>query len=99
MKLATAISMSQQAVAKWESGGASPDPDMLSKIADYFNVSTDYLLGRESPKMPSSKEDGMGIENLKFALWGHGEVTDAMLDDVRRYAEFVEQRERDSDKS
>ncbi len=31
---------------KW--GFASPSGDRLIKVADYFHVSTDYLLGRES---------------------------------------------------
>ena len=31
---------------KWENGQRRPDIDMLCKIADAFEVSTDYLLGR-----------------------------------------------------
>ena len=31
---------------KWEFGSASPRYDMLIKIADFYEVSTDYLLGR-----------------------------------------------------
>lgn len=30
----------------WERGERQPDFQILCKIADYFNVSTDYLLGR-----------------------------------------------------
>lgn len=40
------FSLTQQAVAKWEKNQASPNPDMLVKLADFFDVSTDYLLGR-----------------------------------------------------
>lgn len=36
----------QQAVGKWEQGTGSPDYDALITIADHFNVTTDYLLGR-----------------------------------------------------
>ena len=32
-------------IKKW--GNATPSGDRLSKVADYFNVSVDYLLGRE----------------------------------------------------
>jgi transcriptional regulator with XRE-family HTH domain len=31
---------------KWEQEASEPSLAMLCKIADYFNVSTDYLLGR-----------------------------------------------------
>lgn len=44
--LAKVLYVSQQNVAKWEVGTSTPDPNMLTKIADYFNVTTDYLLGR-----------------------------------------------------
>lgn len=46
-KLAITLGITQQAIAKWETNKATPDPDMLNKIADYFHVSADYLLGRE----------------------------------------------------
>lgn len=40
----------RQSIAKWQSGQTSPDIDGLSKIADFFNVSTDYLSGRSDIK-------------------------------------------------
>lgn len=42
--------VSRQAVSKWVTGLATPDVDNLAKIADYFNVSTDYLAGRNDYK-------------------------------------------------
>ncbi len=33
-------------IRRW--GGSSPKVENLEKVADYFNVSTDYLLGRSS---------------------------------------------------
>ena len=44
-ELAKNLDISAQAVSKWENGG-SPDLELLPKIADYFNVSIDYLFGR-----------------------------------------------------
>ena len=34
--------------SKWKSGNV-PKEDTLTKLADYFHVSVDYLLGRDSP--------------------------------------------------
>ena len=42
------LSVTKQTVSNWENNNIQPSIDMLIKIADYFNVSTDYLLGRES---------------------------------------------------
>ena len=42
--MADILYVSQQAVAKWETDKATPNPEMLNRIADYFDVSVDYLL-------------------------------------------------------
>ena len=42
------LGVSQQTVASWEVGRTEPANDALKNIADYFNVSTDYLLGRDN---------------------------------------------------
>lgn len=33
-------------ISEWELGKKEPSFDVLLKVAEYFNVSTDYLLGR-----------------------------------------------------
>lgn len=43
-ELAARVSISRQAVSKWESGGAVPDTANILTLADLFGVSTDYLL-------------------------------------------------------
>ena len=43
--LAAAVGVSAQAVSKWENGGL-PDAELLPKLADYFQVSLDYLFGQ-----------------------------------------------------
>lgn len=41
------INVAQNTVSNWERGTREPDNETLAKIADYFGVTTDYLLGRE----------------------------------------------------
>lgn len=45
--LAEVIMVSQQSINKYENHNVEPDIQTLIKIADYFNVSLDYLVGRE----------------------------------------------------
>ena len=47
-QLGKAIGVSQQAVNSYENTETQPDFNTLVKIADYFNVTVDYLLGHES---------------------------------------------------
>lgn len=46
-KLAKEISVSRSTVAMWEAKKSQPDNETLSRIANFFNVTTDYLLGNE----------------------------------------------------
>lgn len=45
------IHASQNTVSQWESGKREPSYAIAKEIANYFNVTTDYLLGRET-KLP-----------------------------------------------
>ena len=44
--LADALSVSKSTIAMWETNKRIPDAPTLLKIANYFNVSIDYLLER-----------------------------------------------------
>jgi transcriptional regulator with XRE-family HTH domain len=44
-QLANSIGVSAQAVSKWETDSSYPDINLLPVIANFFKVSTDYLLG------------------------------------------------------
>ncbi|WP_186565045.1 helix-turn-helix domain-containing protein [Lawsonibacter celer] len=49
-QLAEALGVSRQAVSKWELNDAQPDLDKVLALARLFQVSTDTLLGNESPE-------------------------------------------------
>ena len=47
-QLAEAIGVERSSIGKYEGNqGVLPSVDVLKTIADYFDVSTDYLLGRD----------------------------------------------------
>ena len=52
LKLALDLNMNQNTISRYENLEREADYETLIKIADYFNVSIDYLLGRtdEIPK-------------------------------------------------
>lgn len=54
-EIADKIGTSRQNVGKWLSGTTSPDITALGKIADAYNVSTDYLLGRTNVKSTNTE--------------------------------------------
>lgn len=48
IKLAMDLSMNQNTISRYETGEREPGINELIKIADYFNVSIDYLLEQTS---------------------------------------------------
>lgn len=46
-EIADFLKISRQAYSHYENEQRQPTPETLDKLADYFNVSVDYLLGRE----------------------------------------------------
>lgn len=45
-ELGLAVGVSKQSVSNWENENIMPSIDLLIRLADYFGVSTDFLLGR-----------------------------------------------------
>ncbi|PAY27440.1 helix-turn-helix domain-containing protein [Ligilactobacillus salivarius] len=62
-ELAKVVGVSQTTVTAWETGKAEPSSSAISSLADYFNVTTDYLLGR-----PEKKDDNVDYVALDKAL-------------------------------
>ena len=50
LKLALDLNMSQNTISRYETGEREPGINELIKIADYFDVSIDYLVGRYDTK-------------------------------------------------
>lgn len=48
------IGLSESSIGKYELGERTPDPDSIIKLADFFNVSTDYLLGISNERRPGA---------------------------------------------
>ena len=69
----------------------------LSKVAGYFEVSIDYLLGKENT--PTQGGRAVSDEDSKFALFGgDGEITEEMYQEVRNFAAFVKRREEEKNR-
>lgn len=50
VEFAKVLSVTKQTVSNWENNNIQPSIDMLINIADFFSVSTDYLLSRDTRK-------------------------------------------------
>ena len=64
--LATILCTSQQAVSRMENGAYDIPTDLLVKMADSFNVTTDYILGRTDIKRDLSGQVRMNHEMDRY---------------------------------
>ena len=63
-ELAKVFSVTRGSLANWEIDRANPDVDTLNKLADYFGVTTDYLLGREIIEFQMSDSNFLNLSEL-----------------------------------
>jgi transcriptional regulator with XRE-family HTH domain len=56
VEFAKQLSLSKQTVSNYETGARQPGLDIILKISDEFNVSTDYLLGKSDYKNLTAQE-------------------------------------------
>ena len=54
-ELAKALGISAGNITEWKKGRSAPSAGVLPKIADYFGVTTDYLLGKTDEKKPAAE--------------------------------------------
>lgn len=54
--LAQALNCTQACYSNYENGKRDVTPQVLEKLADFYNVSVDYLLGRTNTKEPYPKK-------------------------------------------
>lgn len=89
--LADHLGISQSTIGNWEAGSRKPDYDMLTRLADLFSVSTDFLLGRESNHIHVASETGKlsPVELDLVAAYRMASSDDrAIIDNiVRRYTQ------------
>ena len=62
VELGEKLNVSKQSISNWENGNIQPSIEMLMKIADFFSVSTDFLLGLDN--RTSIIVDGLSTEEL-----------------------------------
>jgi len=91
-ELARQLNLLPQTYSNYENGTREPSHETVVALADYFNVTTDYLLGRVD-KLGETEGDGADVKVALFG--GDGEITEAMWDEVKRFAEFVKLREKE----
>lgn len=67
-ELGKTLNVTYVAVSKWESDDRFPDKELLVKIADYFEVTIDYLLCRTDDQNVKVYKANIDGENLEIGI-------------------------------
>ncbi len=81
-QMAKFLGITQQAYAAYENNKAQPPIDIVNKLASYFNVQTDYLLGRTdspAPPYPSGGIEDVRTELKRLGIDGNDEELHYLL--------------------
>lgn len=86
-ELGNIIGVAESTMSLYETGKRKPDPETLSRLADYFNVSVDYLLGRDgdqpNPTPSPADRQRRDVEEMLRSM------SETDLEKVYDYARFI----------
>lgn len=70
--------ISKSSISRWENNQAKPDIDDANIYADFFSVSLDWLMDRQTPEK---------IETIAAHI--DEDVTEEEMEDIRNYIKFI----------
>lgn len=71
-EIANQIHVGQNSYSNWENGNRKPTAEITSKLAEFFNVSIDYLLGKTDIKNNSDIDEEALEQSLKKSIGFNG---------------------------
>ena len=66
---AAKIGFNRASITVWKNSGKAPKQDLLLKIAEYFQVSVDYLLEKETAPAETGRHR-VDLSDIDFAFYG-----------------------------
>lgn len=88
-EMAKDLGTTDVSIGRYEAGTREPKTDILNALADYFDVTTDYLLGRTDEKQPK-KERFQGVTTISAHRIGDIEqLSEEGLEELDNYIELL----------
>lgn len=84
------IGYTRTAISAWEIGRNEPSNADTVKIAEFFNVSTDYLLGKSDIRNPEKKDnDLLDLTSMGFSAENYTQPTPSQKEQIKGLIEVV----------
>lgn len=75
--VSNAVGIDQRTLSNYETGKTNPDSFAIIKLCDFYNVSADYLLGREVQEKTTSDEIITRLEKIQQEI-------SLIIDDIKK---------------
>lgn len=98
--IAQAVGVAEATVSRWESGNiANMRRDRIAAYAKVLQTTPDFIMTGESPqnKTPAQQRE-VTDDDIKFALFDGGPVTDAQFAEVKQFVRFIKERDANAGK-
>lgn len=88
--IAKIINKSERTVGFYETGERDMGTETLSKLAEFFNVSIDYLLGKSDIRnLENQQEDPLGLAKVGFSMTDYNPPTDKQREQLAELIKVV----------
>lgn len=89
-KIAKYLNVTIQTISNYENEKRDMTPDTILKLADYFGVSTDYLLGKSDVRNPEKKDnDLLDLASMGFNADSYTPPTSTQKEQIKGLLEVV----------
>lgn len=88
-KLAKFLNVTIQTISNYENEKRDMTPDTIIKLSEYFNVSTDYLLGKSDVRNPEQQEDLLGLAKIGFNMKDYNPPTETQKEQIKGLLEVI----------
>lgn len=88
--LAKLLGLEIAGISKLETGRVPLKDEYIVKLAEYFGVSTDYLLGKSDIRNPEkAQEDPLGLAKVGFSMGEYNPPTDTQREQIKGLLEVI----------
>ena len=87
-ELAKELNVKQYVISSWEIGRSEPNVEQIKFLSDYFNVPTDYLLGKDVIMVNDEKEFEIVTNHFKQ------DVNDDVISEIVKLLEELNERDK-----
>lgn len=95
-QLAKELKIGTSTLGMWETGKRGLKDDTIKMIAEFFNVSADYLLGNTDNKQPIFPSDKAGLTDKQQTIAAHvdDDVSEDEMKEILNFIDYVKNRDK-----